>query len=284
MHYAGEVWDVSEAAKRVFISCDIEGITGVVSREQSGQTGRDYERARKLMTGDVNAAVAGALAAGAGLILVSDGHGSMQNLILEDLDPAAELVLGSPKPLTQMEGIDESFDVALFVGYHARMGSPGILSHTISGTAVANIWINDVLMGETGINAVLAGHFGVPVGLVTGDQCVCAEALQLLPSVRTAVVKHAITRYSARCLHPLRARQLIRDAAEAAVRATAAMIPYRAAAPVTFTVEFKDTGMAEAAIRVPGAVAVNPCTLSFTHSSPIAAFSAIRGMIGLAAV
>lgn len=236
------------------------------------------------MTADVNAAIAGALAAGAELVVVSDGHGSMQNVILEDLDSAAELVSGSPKPLTQMEGIDSSFDVAFFVGYHARMGSSGVLSHTISGGTVANIWINGVLMGETGINAVLAGHFGVPVGLVTGDQHVCAEASDLLPGVKTAVVKHAITRYSARCLHPARSRELIREAAEAAVRGAASMTPYRVATPVKFTIQFKDTGMAEAAVRMAGAAVVNPSTLSFEHESPLVAFSAIRGMIGLAAV
>lgn len=275
---------MSGAGKRVFISCDIEGITGVVGREQAGQTGKDYERARRLMTGDVNAAVSGAVAAGAELIVVSDGHGSMQNVILEDLDPAAELVSGSPKPLTQMEGIDKSFDVALFIGYHARMGSSGVLSHTISGGTVANIWINGVLMGETGINAVLAGHFGVPVGLVTGDQHVCAEAMELLPGVKTAVVKQAITRYSARCLHPARSREIIREAASDAVRESALLVPYRVTLPVTFTIQFKDTGMAEAATRMAGGVVVNPSTLCFEHASPLVAFSAVRGMIGLAAV
>ncbi|MDP2870994.1 MAG: M55 family metallopeptidase [Bacillota bacterium] len=274
---------MAQTAKRVFISCDIEGITGVVGREQAGQTGKDYERARRLMTGDVNAAIAGALAAGAERIVVSDGHGNMQNVILEELDPAAELVSGSPKPLTQVEGIDEGFDVAFFVGYHARMGSTGVLSHTISGSTVANIWVNEVLMGETGINAVLAGHFGVPVGLVSGDQCVCAEARELLPAVKTAVVKHAITRYSARCMHPERSRELIRGAAEAAMRDVETMAPYQVVTPVTFAIQFKDTGMAEAAVRMAGVKVINPSTLSFTHDSPVVGFKTLRGMIGLAA-
>lgn len=274
---------MSSPAKRVYISVDIEGITGVVGREQSGQTGKDYERARRMMTADANAAIAGALAAGAELVVVNDGHGNMQNLILEDLNPEAELVIGSPKPLTQMEGISDGFDLAMFVGYHARMGATGVLSHTIMGTVVANVWVNGRVMGETGINAVLAGHFGVPVGLVTGDQYVSAEARELLGNVGTVAVKQAITRYSARCLHPKKAHLLIKEAAEAAVREAASFAPLKVGYPVTFRVQFKDTGMAESAARVPGAVKVDPSTLEFTHNDPTVGFKALRSMIGLAA-
>lgn len=270
--------------KRVFISCDIEGITGVVGRDQAGSTGKDYERARHAMTADVNAAVAGALDAGAELIVISDGHGSMQNLILEELNPAAEAVLGSPKPLTQVEGITSEFGVALFVGYHARMGSPGVLSHTISGSVVANIWVNGQLVGETGINAVLVGHFGVPVGLVTGDQHVCAEARGLLGAIQTAEVKQAITRYSARCLHPERSHALIRSAAEAAVLGASSLRPFTVTSPVTFRIQFKDTGMSDSAIRVPGAVRVDPLTLEITNADATRAFIGLRAMIGLAQI
>ena len=274
---------MSSTAKRVYISVDIEGITGVVGREQTGQTGKDYERARRQMTGDANAAIAGALAAGAELVVVNDGHGNMQNLILEELNPEAELVIGSPKPLTQMEGIGDGFDLAMFVGYHARMGATGVLSHTIMGSIVANIWVNGRVMGETGINAALAGHFGVPVGLVTGDQCVCAEARDLLGNIQTVAVKQAITRYSARCLNPAKSRSLIQAAAEAAVRQVSSFSALKVGYPVTFRVQFKDTGMAESAARVPGAVKVDPSTLELTHEDPTVGFRALRGMIGLAA-
>jgi len=270
------------AAPRVYISADLEGICGVVSRDQTSPQGREYERARRAMTADVNAAIVGARGAGAGFIVVNDGHGSMANLILEDLDPAAEVVLGSPKPLTQMEGIDAGFDVALFVGYHARMGSQGILSHTISGGTVANIWINGIVVGETGINAVLAGQFGVPVGLVTGDQHLAAEAKALLPTVRAVEVKQAITRYSARCLHPSKARELIRAAAADVVAGAKALTPYEAVRPVTFRIQFKDSGMADAAVRIPGSVVIDPVTLEYTDTDASRAFIALRGMIGLA--
>lgn len=269
-------------AKNVFISCDIEGITGVVGRDQSGSTGKDYERARRAMTADVNAAIEGALAAGAELIVVSDGHGSMTNLLLEDVHPAADVVLGSPKPLTQMEGIGPDFAVAYFVGYHARMGSDGVLSHTISGAVVANVWVNGILVGETGINAAIAGRYGVPVGLVTGDQWVCAEARALLGDLHTAEVKHAITRYSARCLHPERSRALIRAAATAALEDAGKLRPFLVTEPVTFRVQFKDTGMTDSAIRVPNAFKVDPLTLEYTAADAAQAFIGLRAMIGLA--
>jgi D-amino peptidase len=266
----------------VYISCDLEGITGVISRDQAGSQGRDYERTRRAMTADVNAAIEGALLAGAGTIVVNDGHGPMTNLLLDDIHPAAEVILGTPKPLTQMEGIEGGFDVALFVGYHSRQGSAGILSHTISGGTIAGIWVNGTLVGETGINAVLAGHYGVPVGLVTGDQHVAAEARALLPWVHTVEVKQAITRYSARCLHPQRARELIRAGAEAAVAGLAELKPLIVDTPVAFRVAFKDSGMADAAIRVPGAVMIDPATLLYSGPDAASAFIALRGMIGLA--
>lgn len=269
-------------AIRVYISCDLEGISGIVSRDQTGAQGKDLERARRAMTADVNAAIEGALAAGAGSVVVNDGHGPMTNLLLDEVHPAAEVILGTPKPLTQMEGIDGGFDVALFVGYHSRMGSPGVLSHTISGGTVANIWVNGVLVGETGINAVLAGQFGVPVGLVTGDQHVAAEARELLPWVHTVVVKQAITRYSARCLHPQRSRELIRAGAQAAVAGAGGLQPLVIGRPVVFRLALKDSGMADAAIRVPGSVLVDPVTLEYAGPDPASAFGALRAMIGLA--
>jgi len=268
---------------RVYISCDLEGISGVISRDQTGAQGRDYERARRAMTADVNAAITGAIDAGASLVVVNDGHGSMQNLILEDMHPAAEVVLGSPKPLTQMEGISNEFDLAMFVGYHSRMGAPGVLSHTISGASVANVWINGRVVGETGINATLAGWFGVPVGLITGDQHVCNEARELLGRVHTVEVKQAITRYSARCLHPQQARDLIRAAAAEAVRDSSNLEPYVVKPPFVFRIQFKDSGMAESAVRVPHVEVVDPITLEYKSHDPTAAFQALRAMIGLAA-
>lgn len=272
---------------KVFISADIEGITGVVDGPlQTSDAGKDYERARKLMTGDVNAAIEGAFQAGATEVVISDGHGAshMRNLLIEEIDPRAELVAGSPKPLTQMEGIDEEFGIALFVGYHARMGSSGILSHTISGATVQNIWINDVVVGETGLNAAIAGAFGVPVGLVTGDQCVSEEAKALMPWVDTVVVKRAITRSSARLLAPLRTRPMIEQAAKAAVNKarSSGYKPLVFDKPLTYRIQFLNAGMADGAARMQGATRENPTTISVVADCPITGFKHIRALVGLA--
>ena len=272
---------------KVFISADIEGVSGVVDSEfQTTVTGRDYEKARRLMTLDVNAAIAGAYDGGATEVVVSDGHGAsnMRNLLLEELDERAEAVVGSPKPLTQMAGIGAGFGVVFFVGYHARMGSDGILSHTIMSQTVAGISVNGRPVGETGINALIAGGFGVPIGLVTGDQCLAAEARELLPWVDTVVVKHALTRTSARCLAPGRARAMIREAAARSVGSAAAgkYTPLRLHPPLVYEVQFLNSGLADKAARMDGAERINPTTLRVMADDPVTAFQRMRALIALA--
>lgn len=267
---------------KVFISCDLEGISGVVSREQTSSEGRDYQRARELMTGEVNAVVEGALAAGAKEIVVNDSHGPMTNLLIEKVHPAATLITGAPKPLSMMQGTDSTFHAAIFVGYHARMGTHGVLSHTISGAVVANVWVNDIAVGETGINAGLAGYFGVPVVLVTGDDVVCEEAKSLLPWVHTATVKRAVNRNAARCLPPEKARQVLKEATARALSDVQNAKPWLPASPVTFKIEFKDSGLQANAARLPFVREVDPRTLSFTADDYLTAFAGLRSMISLA--
>ena len=268
---------------KVFISCDIEGISGVVSSGiHTMPDSRDYDRARSLMTGELNAAVEGALNAGAKEIIVNDSHGPMINLLIEKINPAAKLITGSPKPLSMMQGIDRDFAAAIFVGYHARMGAPGVLSHTYSGARVSNIWVNDILVGETGINAGLAGYFGVPVVLVCGDDVVCREAKELLPHVRTASVKTAIARQSALCLPPDAVQALIRKETEKALLALDSARPWLPDSPVTFKVEFKDSGMAENAALMPYSKRVDEKTVAFSADDYLTAFKGLLAMITLA--
>jgi D-amino peptidase len=272
---------------KVFISADIEGISCIVdSPSQTADAGRDYERGRRLMTGDVNAAIAGAFDGGATEVVVSDGHGAskMRNILLEELDSRADAVVGSPKPLTQMEGIGKEHKVVFLVGYHARMGSSGILSHTISGGTVANIWVNDRLVGETGLNSLIAGGFGVPVGLLTGDQCVAEEARALMPWIDTVVVKYAISRNSARCIPPARTKQMIQAAAALAVKSAAAgkYEPLTFAPPLTYKAQFVNAGIADGASRAQGITRLDPTTFTFTADCPIKGFKILRGLIGLA--
>jgi len=269
---------------RVYISCDIEGVSGVVAAgPQTSAEGKDYGRARELMTEEVNAAIAGAVKAGATEILVNDAHGPQTNILIEKIDPAATLVTGAPKVLSMMQGIGSEFDAVLFVGYHSKMGTQGVLSHTISGGAVADVWVNDIPVGETGINAGIAGFYGVPVVLVTGDDEVGREAKALLPHVHTATVKWVVNRQAARCLAPVKAREVIKEAVVNALAASnlATAKTWLPGSPVTFKIEFKDAGLADNAARLPYSKVLDPRTLSFTADDYLTAFKGLRAMIGL---
>ncbi len=267
---------------KVFISSDIEGISGVVtSGVHTSPGGKDYGRARTLMTQETNAAVEGAVNAGADQIIVNDSHGPMNNILIEKLNPAANLITGSPKPLSMMQGIGKDCSAAIFVGYHSRMGTPGVLSHTISGGSVANVWINDILVGETGINAGLAGYFGVPVVLVCGDNVLSDEVKELLPHTKTAVVKTAVTRQSALCLPPEKAQDLIRQKTEKALKSLDSAKVWLPKSPITFKIEFKDSGQAENASHLPYSEMIDPKTLAFTADDYLTAFMGLRSMIAL---
>jgi len=272
---------------RVFISADIEGISGVVDVSQTSEQGVDYGRARRLMTGEVNAAVEGALAAGATEVVVNDSHGSMRNILIEELNPEAKLITGAPKPLAMMEGVDGGFDAVFFIGYHSRAGTRGVLNHTISGRTVAGITLNGRVYGECGLNAALAGHFSVPVVLVTGDSSVCEEARSVLPGVRTVAVKEERARIAARCLQPDKARRLIREAAEEALRVAlprGEVRPFIVDKPASYEIRFQNTGMADMAELVPGVRRLDDLTVAFAHDDLVVAFRAVRAMIYLAGV
>ena len=199
---------------KILIAADMEGITGVVNWEHVDPKHPEYARFRRLMTGDVNAAIRGAFEGGAGEVVVSDGHNDGRNILVEELDPRARLNSGSPSPFSMVQGIDAGVDAAMFVGYHARSGSVNAnLDHTWSDTRVANLWLNGMLLGETGMNAAVCGHFGAPVIMISGDQTVCGEATELLGALETAVVKQASSRFAAECLPPQVTGQKISEAA-----------------------------------------------------------------------
>lgn len=251
---------------QVYVSVDMEGIAGVVHVDQTRRSGADYERARRWMTLEANAAVLGAFDAGATAVLVNDAHGDMRNLVLEDLDPRAEILSGSLKPRSMVEGVGGAFGVALFVGYHAGAGSrAGILDHTYYGKVVARLRLGDRDVNETGLNAIVCGMDGVPVGLVTGDSTACAQARELLGDVVTVPVKDAITRYAARSLSPEMARARVREGATHAVRRAAegALKPYRPAPPHALEIDFVNSACADAAELVPGTRRVSGTTTRY---------------------
>jgi D-amino peptidase len=180
-----------------------------------------------------------------------------------------------------MEGLDDSFSVVLFTGYHTRHGSAGVLSHTTNGQAVANLWINGSLVGEFGLDTYLAGYFGVPVAMISGDDLTIAEARAFAPHVEGVVVKHAFGRYAARCMHPTRAQGAIKAGATRAVQKAPSLQPMRPASPVEVTLQFKDTGGAESARRVPGVEMIKADTVRIRCETMPAAYQAYNAMIGL---
>jgi D-amino peptidase len=269
-------------ALRVFISADMEGVTGVTHPQDVIPGRSQYERFRRFLTADVNAAIEGAASGGATEFLVNEAHDGMRNVLIDDLDERAELIVGSRKPLSMMQGFDGS-DVAFFVGYHARAGAEGVLSHTFDApNVVTGVDLDGEPCGEARMNAALAGLSGVPVGLVTGDDRACEEAEGLYPGVRTAAVKTAIDRYTARCLHPKAALGRIRAAAEAAVRGVENLVPYAPEPPYTFTVEFATASTAASVMFFPQLERMDERRVAWTHDDYETAFKMFIGVMRMA--
>jgi D-amino peptidase len=272
---------------RVYISVDMEGVAGVVHENQTDPTdprhAGEYNRFRRLMTAEANAAVEGALAAGAERALVNDSHWLMMNILAEELHPAAELLSGGPKARSMMEGVELGFDAALCIGYHAMAGTPhAIIDHTYT-SRVHECRLNGRPVGELAINAALAGTYDVPVALVSGDEALAAEARALLgTSVEAVVVKHAVGRFAARSLAPSEACRRIREGTEAALRRP--HVPYRLETPVRLEVEFALTQMADMAELAPGAVRTGGRTVTFVHDDYREVFRAWRALYNLAGV
>jgi D-amino peptidase len=270
---------------RVYISVDMEGVAGVVHEDQTNpldpRCAAEYARFRKLMTAEANAAIAGALEAGATTILVNDSHWHMRNLLAEELHEGAELVAGDPKPWSMMEGIDGGFDAVFFVGYHARAGTPhAVLDHTYADR-VHDVRLNGRPVGELGLNAALAGVHGVPVELVSGDAAVATEARELLgEDVTTVVVKTAVSRHAARSLAPAVARRRIQEGAAMALRRRGH--PFVIPPPITLEADFQCTIQADLAEVCPGATRTGGRTVAFTHQDYREVFRAWRALLNLA--
>jgi D-amino peptidase len=237
------------------------------------------------MTQDVNAAIRGAMEAGADEVIVADGHWNGSNILIEELDPRVRLNTGSPAPFSMMQGIDESVDGVFFIGYHARNGTPNaVLDHTWSSKAVANVWLNDILTGEYGLNAAVAGHFGVPVIMASGDQTACAQIVELLGDMEIAVVKQAVGRFAAECL-PLQVTQdmIYLSAMRAVERLEEGDVPdpFVLDTPVRVTIEFFTSDMADRATRIPFTQR-DGTRVSLSAPEMASAYNGFRAMVMLA--
>ncbi|HEX9893601.1 MAG TPA: M55 family metallopeptidase [Gemmatimonadales bacterium] len=225
---------------KVYISVDMEGIAGVVTAEQLGPTGFEYQRFREFMTAEALAAVEAAKEAGATEIVISDSHGNGQNLLIERFPSDVTIIRAWPRPLGMMEGIDSSFAAAIFIGYHSGTSNPaGVRAHTFSSANYAGFKANGKELSEGGWNAMIAGQFGVPVVLISGDESALADLRAVVPDVEAAVVKHSISFHSAATATPQSAQALIRLKVKRALGRRQTIKPVPRAQPVTVDLTFK---------------------------------------------
>jgi D-amino peptidase len=231
---------------KIFISTDFEGVAGIVDWDQIMVGSHDYELGRRLLLGEVNAAIDGAVQAGADTFVVNDSHSSMRNLEPDRLHGKASLLTGKHKPMYMMEGLDDSFDAIFFLGYHGSIGaSRAILSHSYNPRAIWEARLNGEIVGETALNALVAAHYGVPIVLVTGDQVTAREARQLSPTPHCVEVKRGVSRYAAESLHPEVARERIQEGAKLAVDRRALMGAPNFSGDIELSITFLTADMAE---------------------------------------
>ncbi|MDB5077963.1 MAG: Peptidase D-aminopeptidase [Chloroflexi bacterium] len=267
---------------KIYISTDFEGVSGIVAWEQILGDSAEYAYGCSLLTDELNAAMDGAAAAGATSFVVNDSHASMRNLKPRELHQQATLISGAFKPLYMMQGLDSSFDAVFFIGYHGSIGHErAILSHSYNPKAIWEVKINGTIVGESGLNALVAAHFNVPIALVTGDAATAEEAEWIAPAAERIVVKESISRFAATNLHPEVACARIREGAAAAVRRLAEQQPPRFSDPIELEVTFLTADMAAMACWIDGATRLGPRTIQFRGSDSLGMFQRFVTVVNL---
>jgi D-amino peptidase len=264
---------------KVLISADMEGVTGVTFPDDCEPGHARWEYCRRFLTGDVNAAVAGFADAGAEEILVNEAHADQRNLLLDQLDPRATLLIGTHKPLGMMEGIDRSPDVVAFVGYHTGAGERGVLAPTYLPNTVTSVRINGSPASEGRMNALLAAEYGVPVALVTGDDLTCVDAAGYSPTAVGVAVKTCVDRYSAICLPPSASAALIEKGAQTAL--SRPHTPAAGDAPYTYELTFDASHLAPLATYIPGVEQISDVGVRYTLPTMFEAIRCFRAVTRL---
>ncbi len=259
---------------RIYMSCDAEGVGGVADWEHCGRGNLDYKMGRLLMTKEVNAAVEGALAAGAKEVVVSDSHEKMINLLPEELHQQAFLVQGTHKPMSMVTALDDSFDAACFIGYHARAGTQGgILSHTYTSILI-DVIINGKHVGEPELNGYLAGWYGVPLVFLSGDEAAAREIKSFNSKIVTVATKTGLARRASMARHPEKTRNLIRKGVERAIKQHKDIKPLKARKPTRLEMHFWMVEMADLVEILPGVERIGSRAVQFKNKD----FSAVYGM------
>jgi D-amino peptidase len=260
---------------RVYISIDFEGVAGIVDWAQCREGGPGYELGCSLMLAETNAAIRGAVAGGANEIVVNDSHSTMRNLNPAELEHDARYISGRHKPDYMMQGLDSTADLIFFVGYHGSISGPSsTLSHTYNPEVFSAARVNGIEVGESGINALVAHHFSVPIGLVSGDAIVQEETAPFAPDAVQVITKVSRTRFAADNLHPAQSRRLIEAGAREAVQRCAAgkMALPQLATPATLELDVQTADMAEVGSWVKGVERTGTRTLSIVSEDTLAIF------------
>jgi D-amino peptidase len=266
--------------KKVYISVDLEGIAGVVANSQTSPTGANYEWARKQMMAETNAAIEGAFAGGATEVVVNDSHGPQTNLRPDELDRRATLITGQPKPLGMTQGLDSTFDAAIYIGYHAPGSTAdAVHGHTFSG-ALKVVRLNGKEVGEYGLNAMVAGHWGVPVVFIAGDRAAVEMARDFIPGVDGLIVKDGIGYYAAKTMHPLEARERIAAGVRAALLKRIARQPVSLGSSITLEIELASLAYADQVALIPGMKRTGR-TVSYTASDALTIYKVARVIMAL---
>jgi D-amino peptidase len=268
---------IAQRPLKVFVSVDMEGIGGIGTGAMTNAAGKDYQLGRRLMTDEVNAVVAAIFQRGPAQVLVNDSHGDMQNVLHTELDPRVTYIQGAVKPVGMVEGLDSTFDGAIFLGYHARAGTPnGFLAHTGTGS-VKGLWLNGVEVGEGELNAAFAGALGVPVILAAGDSA-AVEQLARATNAEVVTTKHAVTPQSAQLIHPQVVRERLAAATTRALGRIGTARPMRIAQPVRVRLRLSDVTTPQILLAIPGVQQVDGYTVEFSARNMTDAYRLIRLM------
>jgi D-amino peptidase len=268
---------IQERPLKIFISVDMEGIGGIGTSKMTSSSGKDYALGRELMTAEVNSVVSAIFQHGTAEVLVNDSHGDMQNLLHTRLDERVQYIQGNIKPLGMVQGLDESYDAAIFIGYHARAGTPNaFLAHTGSGS-VKGLWINGVEVGEGGLNAYFAGAHGVPVILASGDTAFTKQFEDLV-NARTVATKVAIGSSVARLHHPDYVLARLNAVTLDALADLTSAHPLSASEPVAVRMRFATTTRADIVQAIPGMGRVDGYTVEYAAADMAEAYELIRLM------
>jgi len=277
---SSSLWAQGQPKKKVYISVDLEGIAGVVANTQTQAAGQNYEWARRMMMAETNAAIEGAFQGGATEVVVNDSHGPQTNLRADEIDRRVTLITGQPKPLGMAQGLDSTFDAAIYIGYHAPGSTANAVhGHTFSG-ALKVVRLNGKEVGEYGLNAMVAGHFGVPVVFIAGDRAAVEMAQDFIPGVDGLVVKDGIGFYAARTMHPLEAREKITAGVRAALVKRIARQPVKLGSSIILEIELDALSHADQVALVPG-VRRNGRTVSYTATDALTIYRVARVMMAL---